>query len=35
MIKKKKEFQELYRKFDAIGDGEIDFDVFVEGFNKM
>jgi Ca2+-binding EF-hand superfamily protein len=33
--KEKKELQDLYNKFDDNGDGEIDFEEFVNGFNKM
>ena len=31
----KKELFQLYSKFDDNGDGEIDFEEFVNGFNNM
>ena len=31
----KKELFELYKKFDDNGDGEIDFEEFVNGFNNI
>ena len=33
--KEKKELYDLYNKFDNNGDGEIDFEEFVTGFNSM
>lgn len=35
MKKEKKELKELYDKFDNNGDGEIDFNEFLEGYRNM